>query len=210
MNIDKEKIIKALVLILGIIILATILSKILFKSGETLDVYAEKNPDVAYATPIPTPTDEPTPTPTPTEEPTPAPEPSKVSNSNGTPLLSNGATIEGRYEYSDGFYCEAISDSLAEGYDQEKQMYLHVMYYDNDGNVKDGELICDATCAKDMLETFKGFYNTKFAIEKVRLLNDYDFDEEAAILDNNTFIRGDELLLNPGITVVSDSLKDTE
>ena len=89
-------------------------------------------------------------------------------------------------------------------------MYRHVMYYDNDGNVKDGELICDAACAKDMLETFKGFSNTKFAIEKVKLLNEYDFDEEAAILDNNTFIRGDELLLNPGAAMVDDSLKDTE
>ncbi|MBO4376777.1 MAG: hypothetical protein J5811_05715, partial [Lachnospiraceae bacterium] len=62
-QIDKDKLIKMLVTVFGIILLVTVAGKILFKTGDTLDVYAEKNPEVAYATQIPTVT----PTPTPTE-----------------------------------------------------------------------------------------------------------------------------------------------
>jgi len=196
-NIDRTKLIRGLFAVFGIIILATVAGKILFKSGETLDVYAENNPELAFAAPAAEEATA-TPSPEPTKEPEPTPTPSAVSNSNGTPLLSNGAKIDGRYEIADGFYCELISDRLSEHYDPDSKMYLHVMYYDNEGNVKDGELISDASEAESNLKAFLGFYDAKFAIEKVKLLSEYNYDEEAAISDNNTFI--DEtgaLLLNP-------------
>ena len=198
-QIDKDKLIKMLVTVFGIILLVTVAGKILFKTGDTLDVYAEKNPEVAYATQIPTVTPTPTPTETPTPTPSPTPEPSKVSNSNGSPLLSNGAAIEGRFEPTEGFYCEAVSDELsAKGYDKETELFLHVMYYDNDGIVRDGELICKAEDAEGMLDTFKGFYNIKFAIEKIKLPHLYEFDEEAMIEDNDTFCDLDGVLhVNP-------------
>ena len=182
----------------------TVAAKILFKTGDTLDVYAENNSEVAYATPIPTET--PTPTPEATPAPTKAPEPSKATNSNGTPLLSNGATIEGRFEPHDGFYCELISDKFTDHYDPNHYMFLHVYYYDNNGDIKDGELICPASDAERTLNAFYGFYEAQYPINKVVLLSSYDYDEESALADGNTFINDvGELILNPTAPSVSSS-----
>ena len=46
---EKEKLIKALIYIAVTIILCTIASKLIFRSGETLQDYAQKNPELAYA-----------------------------------------------------------------------------------------------------------------------------------------------------------------
>lgn len=194
-NLDRDKIIKALVTIFGIILLVTVAAKILFKTGDTLDVYAENNPEVAYATVVPTET--PTPTPEATSAPTKAPEPSKATNSNGTPLLSNGATIEGRFEPYDGFYCELISDKFTDHYDPDHYMFLHVYYYDFDQNVKDGELICEAKDAERFLNTFYAFYEAKYSIRKIVLLDSYNYDEEAANADGNTYINSEGVLVMP-------------
>ena len=194
-NLDRDKIIKALVTIFGIILLVTVAAKILFKTGDTLDIYAENNPEVAYATPIPTET--PTPTPEATPEPTKAPEPSKATNSNGTPLLSNGATIEGRFEPHDGFYCELISSKFTDHYDPDHYMFLHVYYYDFDQNVKDGELICEAKDAERFLNTFYAFYEAKYSIRKIVLLSSYNYDEDAANADGNTYINSEGVLVMP-------------
>ena len=203
-NLDRDKIIKALVTIFGIILLVTVAAKILFKTGDTLDVYAENNPEVAYATGVPTET--PTPTPEATPEPTKAPEPSKATNSNGTPLLSNGATIEGRFEPYDGFYCELISSKFTDHYDPDHYMFLHVYYYDNNGDIKDGELISPASDAERTLNAFYGFYEAQYPINKVVLLSSYDYDEESALVDGNTFINdAGELILNPTAPSVSSS-----
>jgi len=192
---DRQKLVRSLVAICVIILLATVASRIIFKTGETLDEYADSSPEVALVTQAPTPT----PKPEPTKEPTPTPEPSKVSNSNGTPLLSNGAEIEGRYEYADGFYCEAVSAKLSSfgNYGLDNAMYIHVMYNDFTGSVKDGEMVCDAAIAADVLEIFSKLYDSGYKIEKIDLLKNYDFLAPQAMNENITFASGNKIIINP-------------
>ena len=64
--------------------------------------------------------------------------------------------------------------------------YVHVLYYDFDAQVQEGELICNQEIAQDLVEIFSGLYNGKYPIEKIRLIDEYDADDEASMADNNT------------------------
>ncbi len=64
--------------------------------------------------------------------------------------------------------------------------YVHVLYYDFDVQVQEGELICNQEIAQDLVEIFSGLYNGKYPIEKIRLIDEYDADDEASMADNNT------------------------
>jgi hypothetical protein len=64
--------------------------------------------------------------------------------------------------------------------------YLHVLYYDFDNNIQEGELICNQEIAQDLLEIFQALYDNQYQIEKIRLVDDYNADDEASMADNNT------------------------
>lgn len=64
--------------------------------------------------------------------------------------------------------------------------YVHILYVDGDGNTKEGEIICNAYIADDILDIFKELYEQKYPIEKVCLVDDYDGDDEKSMEDNNT------------------------
>ena len=64
--------------------------------------------------------------------------------------------------------------------------YCKILYNDFDGNVQNGELICNEQIAQDLLEIFYELYNSGYQIESVKLIDEYDADDTASMLANNT------------------------
>lgn len=95
------------------------------------------------------------------------------------------------------FYITEISDELfsymqGKSYrddctvPREELRYVHILHKDLDGNTKEGELVVNQKIAGDVLEIFKELYEADYPIEKVRLVDVYDADDEASMRDNNT------------------------
>lgn len=140
----------------------------------------EKIPQISE---IPTPT--PTPTPVPTIEPTPEPTPQKE---------------ELTETVNESFYIEEIDDELKERMRGKSyaadidesivnfDMLRHVVikYNDFEGNVKDGELVCNELIAQDLLEIFKELYESGYMLEEVSLIDKYDADDDMSMEANNT------------------------
>lgn len=76
------------------------------------------------------------------------------------------------------------ASELAVSYDDLR--YLNVLYYDFNGEVQTGELICNKGIAQDLVEIFYELYLNEYQIEKIRLIDEYDGDDTASMLDNNT------------------------
>ena len=105
-----------------------------------------------------------------------------------------------RTTYSEGFYYEPLNDTVKEritgisypaddseaaiSYDTLR--YVNVLYYDFDGNVQNGELICHKAIAQDLLEIFYELYNLRYPIEKICLVDEYQGDDSLSMQDNNT------------------------
>lgn len=64
--------------------------------------------------------------------------------------------------------------------------YIHVLHKDLEGNTLEGEMICNAYIANDLLEIFEELYKANYSIEKIRLIDDYDADDEKSMEDNNS------------------------
>lgn len=64
--------------------------------------------------------------------------------------------------------------------------YVHVLHYDFQGQVQEGELICNQSIAQDLVDIFYELYESQYPIEKIRLIDEYDADDEASMADNNT------------------------
>ena len=64
--------------------------------------------------------------------------------------------------------------------------YVHVLHKDLQGNTHEGELVCNVYIAKDVLEIFRGLYEAGYPVERVRLVDDYDADDELSMRDNNS------------------------
>jgi hypothetical protein len=68
----------------------------------------------------------------------------------------------------------------------EELVYLHVLYYDFDGQTQEGELICNRGIVQDLVEIFAGLYQAKYPIEKIRLIDVYDGDDASSMADDNS------------------------
>ena len=64
--------------------------------------------------------------------------------------------------------------------------YVHVLHYDFNGEVQEGEIICNQAISKDLVEIFEELYHQKYPIEKIRLVDEYHGDDEASMADNNS------------------------
>ena len=69
---------------------------------------------------------------------------------------------------------------------REDLRYLHVLHKDLDGNSHEGEMICNKYIADDVLEIFKKLYEADYPIEKIRLVDEYNADDELSMRDNNS------------------------
>ena len=99
--------------------------------------------------------------------------------------------------FMDSFYITTITDALFERMKgksfredctlpRDDLRYLHVMHVGFDGKDKEGELICNKHIADDLLDIFEKLYLEKYQIEQIRLVDDYEADDEKSMRANNS------------------------
>ncbi|WP_242839200.1 M15 family metallopeptidase [Pseudobutyrivibrio sp. MD2005] len=64
--------------------------------------------------------------------------------------------------------------------------YLHVLHVGFDGQTHEGEIICNKAIAEDLLEIFEALYEAGYQIEKIKLVDEYNAEDEASMADNNS------------------------
>ncbi len=64
--------------------------------------------------------------------------------------------------------------------------YLKLSYYDFNGKINQGELICNKAIAEDLLDIFEKLFEANYPIEKISLIDDYNADDESSMRANNT------------------------
>lgn len=84
------------------------------------------------------------------------------------------AVMEGRTFKED---CTVPRDSL---------MYLTCLHRTADSTAVVGEMVIHRSVAPAVLEIFRKLYEACYPIEKMRLMDNYDADDDASMLDNNS------------------------
>lgn len=79
-----------------------------------------------------------------------------------------------------------LGDDVVPAVTYDDLCYLSVLYYDFNGEVQSGELICNKKIADDLAEIFYELYLNEYQIEKMILVDEYNADDTASITDNNT------------------------
>lgn len=69
---------------------------------------------------------------------------------------------------------------------REDLRYLHVLHKDVYGRTHEGEMICNAYIAHDLMDIFHKLYLANYPIEKIRLVDEYNADDETSMRDNNS------------------------
>lgn len=69
---------------------------------------------------------------------------------------------------------------------REELRYLHILHVGFDNNMHEGELIVNKRIAEDVLDIFKELYKAGYQIEKVRLIDEYNAQDELSMRDNNS------------------------
>ena len=64
--------------------------------------------------------------------------------------------------------------------------YLKLMHWDYDGKTHHGEMICNRLIAQKLIRIFMELYRQHYPIQRIRLADDYDADDERQMRDNNT------------------------
>ena len=115
--------------------------------------------------------------------------------------LSQGKELvmysEERILYQDGFFYQPITDDVKERIyglsyktdctiPYEDLRYVSVLYYDFENQIQTGEIICNKTIAKDLVEIFYELYCNQYQIDKIRLVDEYNADDDLSCADNNT------------------------
>lgn len=205
---DKNKLIKSLGLIAAIIVICAILAHTTTQ-GETLAEYAQNHPELAYASPAKTEHDKKSAesTPSPGSLPSPSPLPSSSPEISAAEIphpddffyyepLSDeviakitGASYPVSQSENKSLSLDAINvipDDVIPEVSYEDLRLLKVLYYDFDGEVQEGELICNLSIAEDLKEIFHALYDHQYPIEKIKLIEEYNGDDTLSMLDNNT------------------------
>ena len=65
-------------------------------------------------------------------------------------------------------------------------MYIHVLHKNLNGETREGEIVCNAYIAYDLLDIFQKLYLANYPIEKIRLVDEYNADDELSMRDNNS------------------------
>lgn len=119
-------------------------------------------------------------------------------------ILNGESVIDERITYENSFYYEPLSDNLRRyitgvsfpaipenteetiGISYDELCYLHILHYDFDGNLAEGELICNIAIAQDLVEIFYELYRNEYQLESVLLIDAFDGDDTVSMEANNT------------------------
>ncbi|MDE5679250.1 MAG: M15 family metallopeptidase [Lachnospiraceae bacterium] len=212
----KRALLKYSGLLLIILLLFTFLSRVLGRNGQTLAQYGEANPSLQNGSvsgndnPLPEYADngnlsEPADS---QSDNNPAESADSQSNGSNIPawavsedgLTGNGGTESpDRITYKPDFYYEPLSENLityitgssypADGSAQislSELNFVHILHYNFDGEISEGELICNNAIAQDLVEIFYELYVAEYQLEKVVLIDYYDADDTTSMVANNT------------------------
>ena len=109
----------------------------------------------------------------------------------GTAETGSSTGITSQAPAADPFYVTEITDEIFDRISgksfkedctlpREELSYLHVLHKDLDGNEHEGEMIVNKHIAEDVLDILKQLYDADYPIEKIRLVDEYDADDEAS------------------------------
>ena len=89
---------------------------------------------------------------------------------------------------SDSLFARMQGKSYPEGCTVPRSDLRHVrvLHVDAQGKVHKGELVCNQAIAQDLVDIFRQLYQARYPIEKIRLIDDYEADDEQSMSDNNT------------------------
>jgi hypothetical protein len=69
----------------------------------------------------------------------------------------------------------------------EELSYVNVTYWGFDDTEHIGEMIVHEKLAQEVIDIFKELYEAKFPIEKIKLIDEYDADDNLSMADNNSY-----------------------
>lgn len=106
-------------------------------------------------------------------------------------------TASDRYTYQEGFFYQSITDDVKTRINglsyksdctvpYEDLRYVSVLYEDFNGETQIGEIICNKAIAQDLVEIFYELYLNHYQIDKIRLVDEYDADDDLSCAANNT------------------------
>ena len=64
--------------------------------------------------------------------------------------------------------------------------YLTIPYYDFNGNIQTGEMVCNKAIAHDLLLVFSELFQMKYPINSIKIIDDFDGSDDASMEANNT------------------------
>lgn len=204
MNLDKQKLMKMFLLLFGILVIVWGLSHLFKSNSKSLSDYAAENPELQKPQQEEQSSQSEDAVVEDTKE-----NLQNSSEESGTFLpigasLNRDSQLMHRISYTKAFYYEPLSDNLkrfitgvsfpealenSENLDisYEELRYVHILHYNFEGNLAEGELICNEAIAQDLVEIFYELYRNEYQIEKVCLIDEYDGDDRLSMEDNNTF-----------------------
>ena len=103
------------------------------------------------------------------------------------PARGDGAPVQtGSFyvsEITDDLFCRIRGKSFSEDctLPREDLRYLHVLHRDLGGQTHEGEMIVNRHIASDVLEILKALYENAYPIERIRLIDEYDADDELSM-----------------------------
>lgn len=80
--------------------------------------------------------------------------------------------------------------------------YVRVLHYTLNGSIRMGEIVCHKDIAGDLVDIFRQLFNAHYPIESIRLIDDYEANDERAMNANNTscfnfrYVAGSKVLSN--------------
>ena len=205
----NKKYLKDFAFLAGVIICCAIAARVL-AGGETLEEYAQKNDKIPEVSAVAS-TDEAISSIDESSSFISSKELNTTSATDNASQSSDEASLASSQEdtqglsddsadrsvYKDGFYYEPISNEIFKrisgisypvdcSVPLDDLRYLSLLYNDFNGDTQTGEMICNKTIAEDLLEIFYELYQNGYQIESIKLIDEYNGDDTASMLANNT------------------------
>lgn len=113
-----------------------------------------------------------------------------ISSNINTKNMENNGPIFTSSEIPKNIYENMLGKSIPFKYKEKIDIntlsYLQISYFGFDGNSYIGEMIVNSKLSNDVLEIFEELYDIKYPIEKIKLIDEYDANDELSMSDNNT------------------------
>lgn len=209
----NEKVWQLLLVLALIVIVSSFFTRHLTSSGTLYD-YAQENPEIAYAENETATAEDISEIETYEETAVPTEADTSGANNIVTTDISETETLcsyptdddmnssahPERVTYAEGFFYEPITPEIesrirgvsypADDTNIEVSLtdlsYVGVLYNDFEGNVVQGELICNNSIALDLVEIFEELYRSGYQFERIALIDEYGGDDTLSMENNNT------------------------